>query len=118
MSEFTADNWRMYSYDGKAISKFESLCGRTIKCIERYRGDLETLIFHVKDKNSLDDIFIMRGKECDSSLESCTVEVFIEDIVGDLNDLIGEPLLKATVEQNILDVSKSNLKEQEYLWTF
>lgn len=112
------DNW--YFKENWKNSKFQDLCGRTILKIERFAGDLETLIFHVESWNSTEnDIFIMRGNECDSSLESCEVEVYIEDITGDLSDLINSPILKASVEQNTIGednrVPSLNI---DYLWTF
>jgi hypothetical protein len=52
--------------------------------------------------------------------QDCCEHVRIEDIVGDLSDLEGQPLLKAEETQNLFDVIKSIDRElpESGTWTF
>ena len=54
--------------------------------------------------------------------QDCCESVYIESIVGDLQDLVGEPLLVAEANQNLFDILKDIGKEEEsdesYTWTF
>ena len=52
--------------------------------------------------------------------QDCCEHVRIEDIVGDLSDLEGEPLLKAEETHNLFDILKSVDKEfsESGTWTF
>ena len=52
--------------------------------------------------------------------QDCCEHVRIEDIVGDLSDLEGQPLLKAEETQNLFDVLKSAEKNfsESGTWTF
>lgn len=102
------------------MAYFEDLCNRTIKKIERFSGGTEALIFHCTNEYYLaDDIFIMQPNESESALsEGCDVQVYIEDITGDLNDLIGTPILRASIEKNIEKEKLTDVHVAEYLWTF
>ena len=51
--------------------------------------------------------------------QDCCESVVVEDIVGDLNDLIGNPILRAeesTSQENPEDVKKENY--ESFTWTF
>lgn len=49
--------------------------------------------------------------------QDCCEYVYIESIVGDLNDLIGEPILKAEEVSNYEAAPLSD-DEESYTWTF
>jgi hypothetical protein len=54
-------------------------------------------------------------------IQDCCESVYIESIVGDLQDLVGEPILRADEEQDLFDVIKQAEKEskdESYTWTF
>ena len=89
------------------IANFETLKGLTLKNIERI-GD-EQLNFETNDGRQ----FRMYHSQ------SCCESVYIEDIVGDLNDLIGNPILDASEETNS-DQPKtdSEYQDESFTWTF
>ena len=54
--------------------------------------------------------------------QDCCESVYIESIVGDLTDLVGEPILRAEEAENLFDMIKNADKEEDsdesYTWTF
>jgi hypothetical protein len=55
--------------------------------------------------------------------QDCCEAVYIESIVGDLNDLVGEEILRAESGENLFDVLKSIGEEEKesdesHTWTF
>lgn len=54
--------------------------------------------------------------------QDCCESVYIESIVGELQDLVGEPILVAEANENLFDILKNAGKEEEsdesYTWTF
>jgi len=55
--------------------------------------------------------------------QDCCESVYIESIVGDLNDLVGEPILVAEANENLFDILKNAGKDEDngddsYTWTF
>ena len=51
--------------------------------------------------------------------QDCCESVYVEDVVGDLSDLIGSPILEAeevTSDENPIDVPKS--MQDSFTWTF
>lgn len=55
-------------------------------------------------------------------VQDCCESVYIESIVGDLNDLVGEEILRAEEAENLFDIIKNADKEdtsdESYTWTF
>lgn len=49
--------------------------------------------------------------------QDCCETVYINDIVGDLNDLVGEPLLRAEESTNV-DLPAPSKYADSYTWTF
>lgn len=89
-----------YRFDGG----FETLQGRIIKAIEveRTRDD------YIKFAMDNGDIFRMCHHQ------SCCEHVFLEDIYGDLEDLIDTPILVA--EERTSDVEEAAYGDE--MWTF
>ena len=55
--------------------------------------------------------------------QDCCEHVYVESIVGDLEDLVGEPLLLAEEVTNLFDILRDSDKEMEdseesHTWTF
>lgn len=84
--------------------KIEDLIGKVCTNVEN-RGD-EELIFTCSDGSSY---MFYHDQDCCES-------VSIEDITGDLNDLVGEPLLMA---EEVSDEPEPEMEFSEsYTWTF
>lgn len=85
--------------------EFEDLKGRVLKNVERV-GD-EALVFTLEDgvKYQL------------YHRQSCCESVTIEDILGDLNDLVGEPILKAEESSNH-ENTDDDYSSDSNTWTF
>jgi len=84
--------------------EFKDLIGKTLtKC---YQVDSDKLVFVVSD----DEAYVLYHEQ------DCCESVDIEDIAGDLNDLVGHPILQA-----IESVSEGNGKSEwteSCTWTF
>jgi len=50
--------------------------------------------------------------------QGCCEDVWLEDIVGDLGDLVGSPILKASEDTNADDPGKLKEDDHSYTWTF
>ena len=50
--------------------------------------------------------------------QDCCESVYVEDICGDLGDLIGNPLLEATEESNQEDCYSESCYDDSCTWTF
>lgn len=54
--------------------------------------------------------------------QDCCESVYVESIVGDLEDLLFEPILRAEEAENLFDMIKNADKEEDgdesYTWTF
>lgn len=86
------------------------LIGKTLTNIEGGKGD-ELIMFHCSDGTS----YRMCHYQC------CCESVYVEDITGDLSDLIGSPILKA--EESISNEAlpgqdTSDMWEDSFTWTF
>ena len=54
--------------------------------------------------------------------QDCCESVYVESIVGDLNDLVGEPIVRAEEAEDLFDLIRNSEKEESrdesYTWTF
>jgi hypothetical protein len=93
--------------------KFEDLVGKTLVKIEGAERGSGRITLHTADES-----FVM------SHSQDCCESVDVEDVVGDIADLIGEPILLAeeVVSENETpsDVSPSEdaYLGESYTWTF
>lgn len=89
------------------LKKFEDLKGHTLKRIE----------------NRDDNVFMELEDGTTCSLyhdQDCCESVVVEDVIGDLNDLIGSPLTMAEEETSEKD-PPDNVREyhdESHVWTF
>lgn len=93
------------------MSRFEDLVGMSLKEIKGEVGDDE--IIFITDKNR---IFKLHH------YQDCCESVTVEDICGDINDLIGSPILVAEEVNNERDINPEGVTIPEYqdsfTWTF
>lgn len=89
----------------KKNASFSDLVGKTLISVEKgndsYNG--ETLVF----TTNTGEVYQM------IHYQDCCESVYIEDIVGDLSDLVGSPILKTTEDSNSEDNSYGSKT-----WTF
>ncbi|MCG3176948.1 MAG: hypothetical protein MOGMAGMI_01912 [Candidatus Omnitrophica bacterium] len=89
------------------MAELKDLIGKTLTKVEQV-GDDEIVFITNEGK---------RYKLCHS--QDCCESVTVEDIVGDLSDLIGEPILiaeEATSTENPVGVTKEC--QDSFTWTF
>lgn len=90
-------------------AKIETLIGLTMKKVEQI--DREELVFTTTDGR----VFKFYHSQ------SCCESVEIESIVGDLNDLVGTPILKAEEAVSSLhpeDAAAREYEDESFTWTF
>ena len=87
-----------------SVREFEDLLGRILYKVE---SDSETLTMYLSDTNYV--VF--------SHHQDCCESVYIEDICGDLDDLVGSPLVEAEEVSNY-DAEPLYEGEESYTWTF
>lgn len=102
----TEKNW-----NGNYDAEFSELLGRTITKIEGGVGDVE-LTFICDDGTKYR---MFHDQDCCESVD-------IEDIAGDLNDLIGSPITlvdeSTNSEENPSDTKKDTSYQESFTWTF
>lgn len=78
------------------------------------------IMFSVINKDNCEIIFETTEGETYKLLhtQDCCEGVYVEDIVGDLNDLIGVPILKAEESSNSEDPPAQLGGNESYTWTY
>lgn len=104
-------NWSFGCTDGEADIRM--LIGKTLIKAERAKadhgdGDGDIVAF-LTDYGKRFELYHKRG---------CCEIVLIEDIVGDLEDLLRSPILKASEDTNADDPGKLKEDDDSYTWTF
>lgn len=89
----------------KAI-KFEDLLGKTLKDVT-VAEDYTNIVFRTVEDNTYT---LLHEQDCCES-------VYVEDINGDLEDLLNSPLLQAEVISNSED-NPPNEYSESFTWTF
>jgi len=107
---FDEDDWdeeEFLTYDDNVgIVPFKSLIGKILKNINQTE---ESITFYTTDGRE----YLMYHEQ------DCCELVSVEDVVGDLDDLIGTPILKASEDNNDDDVDDDKGDEYESCtWTF
>lgn len=83
---------------------FEEMIGKTIVSINGGEGD-EEMIFISNDGHKFEFYHNF----------SCCEQVYISDICGDINDLLGQPLVEA---EEVEDYIGPDMDHETYTWTF
>lgn len=93
---------------------FESLLGKTINCIKQKDPNDLSEFPHLRGLEGDVLYFLCEGKEyiMDHSY-SCCESVYIEDICGNLDWLIGTPILRAEEKTN-----QHSSEDKQETWTF
>ena len=90
-------------------AKIEELIGKTIVSIYGMKKDSDSIVFKTSDN----DMYIM------DHVKECCESVFVDDVCGDVNDLIGSPILVA--EERISDDNPKEIEDygdESHTWTF
>ena len=90
-------------------AKIEDLIGKTITSINGMKKDSSSIIFETLDNEK----YLMEHDQ------ECCESVFIDDVCGDVDDLIGSPILVA--EERISNDNPREKEDGEYgtfTWTF
>ncbi len=93
--------------------EFSKIVGKTFTKIEKVMAGsyIEELLF-----STVEEQFKMYHNQ------DCCESVYLEDVVGDLNDLIGKPILMAYEASNHDEVTNNRQAENDYVdsetWSF
>lgn len=87
-------------------TKIEDIIGKTLTSVERTDYDGDTLTFYADD-GTIYDMY---------HSQDCCESVTIEDICGDLQDLVGSPILMA--EEVYSDAETKDAWDESATWTF
>lgn len=96
-----------YDYSIYDLVDFSDLIGKTFKDVVVYKGAVETNdeIHFLTDQ---DELYIL------GHYQECCEHVVIEDIAGNTNDLIGNPIIKSEERKN----EPVNKELESNTWTF
>jgi len=86
-----------------AVKEFEDLKGRILYRVKNLDGD--ELLLYLTDTN------YVRFYHS----QDCCEHVYIEDICGDLNDLVGSPITEA---EEVSGYTGPETSDESYTWTF
>jgi hypothetical protein len=92
---------------------FESMIGKTFTRVEKVDsgiGDSDAIRFTVSDNEEYAMLYNA----------DCCAECYIEDICGNLNDLIGSPIVRAEANGSEEDHNRPALggDDDSFIWTF
>ena len=96
-----------YSYDGKEWVDFEELKGKVVTKVEGAEGNSH-LNFYTNDGHK----YSMYHEQ------NCCESVYVESIVGDLEDLVGEEILVAEESSGDTPADSKAKPYESYTWTF
>jgi len=101
------DDEEFYDYDDEVGDVlFKSLIGKTMKKIEQQE---ETITFYTVDGRE----YLMYHEQ------DCCENVSVEDVVGDMDDIIGKPITISREDSNYDDQPDPPMDGYDsYLWTF
>ncbi len=94
-----------YVGKGKEMNDFSVLLGKTITEINVEPDQIHFLASDGKR-------YMMYHEQ------DCCESVYVEDVVGDIEDLIGNPVLRAEESTNRNDPPSGNFCDDSYTWTY
>ena len=97
----------MYEYDWNDYGSMSDLIGKTLSSVVNNGND--EIIFTVNDGTR----YVMYH------YQDCCEQVYIDDICGDLQDLVGSPILESEeVSSDDLPGKYPDYEDESYTWTF
>lgn len=100
------NKYETYNYMQEPIQRFEDLQGRILSKVEQVDND--EMRFYLTDEHY---VKLYHRQDCCES-------VTIEDIVGDLDDLVGTPLLVVEERVSRNEDGTEELYADSYTWTY
>ena len=98
---------REYEYDSNDPGCLADLIGKTLTSVEN--NDNYEIIFTVDDGTR----YVMYHEQ------DCCETVYIDDICGDLQDLVGSPILESEkVDSDNEPAKDTSYEDESYTWTF
>jgi hypothetical protein len=109
VSAFVSDESDEYAKD------LPGIVGQTMRSVDVVKADDVTHFFDELRFESVDGV-----RWSMSHTQDCCEQVGIEDIVGDLSDLVGSPIVMAEVTSNTVDPPKEGdeYDDDSHTWTF
>jgi hypothetical protein len=89
-------------------AKFEDLVGKTLVKIDKAKKGDDAITFTTDNG----EVYSM------SHNQDCCESVNIEDICGDLEDLLYSPIMRASEDTNGNDPPPAEVSAESYTWTF
>lgn len=86
---------------------FDILKGLVLTKIDGAEKDSDQISFHVEDGRTF----------CLDHNQDCCEQVYVEDVIGDVSDLIGNPILEAEEVDNFPEPD-IDISADSYTWTF
>ena len=96
-----------YYSDKYETVEIQDMLGKTMVSVEQQKNDNDELHFTCDDGT----VYVF------THMQDCCESVRIEDITGDLSDLVGNQLVQADEETNS-DVDKPDKWSDSWTWTF
>ncbi len=97
---------KLPDYKKRTYPEFSDLLGKTIKKIDYYKNN--ALVFYTVDDHFIESKYFMLHQQ------DCCENVYIEDISGNLEDLIDSPITLSDCSTN----SNENVNDYSQTWTF
>ncbi len=99
-----SSNMPYYGYDSHEHADISALVGETCTAVFQRDNDGDELVFETESGKTF----------CMYHQQDCCEHVYIEDVVGNLEELVGSPILKASEDSN----SAENEHLESETWTF
>lgn len=121
-SEYLIDEIKskVYSYSPKVCPGYRNDASRGSIDISQFLGKI---LYDISINRDSDIITIVDSDYNEFEMyhkDDCCEDVYVDDIDGDLNDLIDSPILRAESSTNSDDITKEKANEvdEHYTWTY
>lgn len=97
-----------YTYSENTQETLDTMIGKTLISIEGAIAGKDHIKFTADDGS----IWEMEHNQ------DCCERVDIDDVIGDINDIIGSPILKATEDTSCTNIREQSYPDDSFTWTF